>query len=68
MKKIQLRDKTIRLGQLLKLADIASTGGEAKVKIQSGEVKVNGQVELRRGAQLKSGDIVTVEDISVVVE
>ena len=68
MKKIKIRDKIIRLGQLLKLSDIASTGGEAKVRIQSGDVTVNGQVELRRGAQLKSGDIVVVDDVSVVVE
>ena len=68
MKKIKLRDKTIRLGQLLKLSDIVSTGGEAKVRIQSGDVTVNGLVELRRGAQMKSGDIIIVDDISVVVE
>ena len=68
MKKIKLRDKTIRLGQLLKLSDIVSTGGEAKMRIQSGDVTVNGHVELRRGAQLKSGDIVVVDDLSVMVE
>ena len=58
----------IRLGQLLKLSDISSTGGEAKIRIQSGDVTVNGQVELRRGAQLKSGDIIVVDDVSVMVE
>nr|MBF0221689.1 RNA-binding S4 domain-containing protein [Desulfobulbaceae bacterium] len=68
MKKIKIRDTTIRLGQLLKLADIASTGGEAKVMIQGGDVRVNGHVEIRRGAQLTSGDVVTVGEISVVVE
>ncbi len=68
MKKIQLRDKTIRLGQLLKLSDIVPTGGEAKVRIQNGDVTVNGRIELRRGAQMKSGDIIVVGDISVMVE
>jgi len=68
MKKIKIRDKSIRLGQLLKLSDIASTGGEAKMRIQNGEVTVNGDLELRRGAQLKSGDIVVVDEISVMVE
>jgi len=68
MKKIKIRDKVIRLGQLLKLSEIASTGGEAKMMIQNGEVTVNGEQELRRGAQLKSGDIVAVGTISVMVE
>ena len=68
MKKIKIRDKTIRLGQLLKLSDISSSGGEAKMRIQNGEVFVNGHVELRKGAQLKLGDIVVVDGISVMVE
>ncbi len=46
----------IRLGQFLKLASCVSTGGEAKARIQAGEVRVNGAVELRRGAQLHPGD------------
>lgn len=61
MKKITIRDKTIRLGQFLKLANFVSTGGEAKIRIQGGEVLVNGAVELRRGAQLRSGDQVQLE-------
>lgn len=61
MEKITIRDQTIRLGQFLKLACAVSTGGEAKARIQSGEVRVNGAVELRRGAQLKSGDRVEID-------
>ena len=60
MEKIAIRDQTIRLGQLLKLAGVASTGGEAKARIQGGEVTVNGVVELRRGAQLHPGDRVEI--------
>jgi ribosome-associated protein len=48
----------ITLGQALKAADIAGSGGEAKVLIQSGEVKVNGEVETRRGRRMKPGDVV----------
>jgi ribosome-associated protein len=48
----------ITLGQFLKVADFASTGGEAKHLIVSGLVTVNGQAELHRGHQLKPGDIV----------
>ncbi|MGI8649054.1 MAG: RNA-binding S4 domain-containing protein [Rubrobacter sp.] len=49
------------LGQALKLGNIAGTGGEAKVLIQTGEVTVNGEIETRRGRKLETGDIVEVE-------
>jgi ribosome-associated protein len=48
----------IRLGQLLKLAGLVDTGGEAKALLESGEVRVNGRPDTRRGAQLKPGDTV----------
>lgn len=60
MEKITIREQTIRLGQFLKLASAVSTGGEAKARIQGGEVLVNGTVELRRGAQLHPGDRVEI--------
>ncbi len=46
----------IRLDALLKLAGAVGTGGEAKIVIQSGEVKVNGEVCTMRGKKLRSGD------------
>lgn len=49
----------IRLGQFLKLADLVQDGLEAKIRIQGGEVKVNGEQETRRGRQLVDGDLVT---------
>lgn len=48
------------LDQFLKLCGLASTGGQAKVMIQGGEVKVNGEVETRRRKKLSSDDIVEV--------
>jgi len=60
MEKITIRDHSIRLGQFLKLAAAVSTGGEAKARIQAGEVEVNGGVETRRGAQLHAGDQVAI--------
>ncbi|MDZ7960433.1 MAG: RNA-binding S4 domain-containing protein [Aulosira sp. DedQUE10] len=51
----------IKLDQFLKLVGIASTGGQAKLMIIDGGVKVNGIVETRRGRKLLSGDQVTVE-------
>ena len=59
---IAIRDETIRLGQLLKLAGLAETGGHARELIQDGEVRVNGDIELRRGRQLRRDDLVEVGD------
>jgi ribosome-associated protein len=50
----------IRLGQFLKLANMVDTGGEIKDLLAAGEVRVNGEVDERRGRQLHPGDIVTV--------
>ena len=52
----------ITLGQALKAADLVGSGGEAKVLIQAGEVRVNGDVETRRGRKLEEGDVVELED------
>jgi ribosome-associated protein len=50
----------LRLDQFLKLRAISETGGQAKVMIQNGEVKVNGEVETRRRRKLSVGDVVEV--------
>jgi ribosome-associated protein len=50
----------IALGQALKVANVVGSGGEAKVLIQMGEVRVNGEVETRRGRKLQKGDVVEV--------
>ena len=52
----------IKLDSFLKLADLVMSGGEAKLLIQEGEVKVNGEVETRRGRKLYPGDRVEVAD------
>jgi len=57
---VPIRDDTIRLGQLLKLADAAADGGEAKALLAEGVVTVNGEPESRRGRQLHRGDVVVV--------
>jgi len=59
---------TIRLDDVLKLAGIAATGGQAKHMIQSGLVKVNGVIETRRKHLLREGDEVQVDDETFVVE
>jgi len=50
----------IRLDQFLKFNGIVQSGGQAKFVIQNGEVKVNGEVEIRRGRKLQVGDVVEV--------
>ena len=61
-------EETIKLDQFLKLAHIASTGGQAKALIQAGFVMVNGETETRRGRKLRHGDKVVVEDDEMIVE
>ncbi|AGB40041.1 hypothetical protein Halha_0003 [Halobacteroides halobius DSM 5150] len=56
MKKIEIKTDTINLDQFLKWANLVSTGGEAKVIIQAGKVKVNGEIETQRSKTLTSGD------------
>lgn len=58
MKEIVISTETVRLGQLLKMAGLVDTGGEAKLRVQAGEAKVNGEVEVRRGRQLRPGDLI----------
>lgn len=60
--------KPIQLDQFLKLNGLVSTGGQAKVLIQGGEVKLNGVVETRRKKKLKAGDVVELFGQKLVVE
>ncbi len=57
IQEVQITGETIRLGQLLKLSGIAHSGGETKALLADG-VRVNGVPELRRGRQLREGDLV----------
>ena len=59
---------TIRLDQFLKLQGAVSTGGEAKIRIQAGEVLVNGEVETRRRKQLALGDAIEINGLEYIVE
>lgn len=52
--------QTVRLDQFLKLQFVAETGGQAKLMIQGGEVKLNGEVETRRRKKLVEGDLVEI--------
>lgn len=57
MKEVKIKDEFIKLGQALKLAGAVGSGLDAKVLIQDGEVKVNDEVEFRRGRKLYKDDV-----------
>ncbi len=64
---VPISDESIKLGQFLKLANLVESGSEAKQLLSGGVVRVNGEVESRRGRQLDLGDVVSVATQSAVV-
>lgn len=60
MNDVTIRDGSIRLGQFLKLADLAESGAQARELVADGAVSVNGETDERRGRQLVPGDVVSV--------
>ena len=58
----------IKLDQFLKWAGALESGGQAKLAIQSEQVRVNGEIETRRGRKLRKGDTVTLGEQSWVVD
>jgi len=71
MKKIQFRlregETSIHLIQLLKAANVVYAGSEAQQLVTSGQVKRNGQVELRKRAQIVAGDRIQVSNSEITV-
>ena len=67
MQEIGIKDEYIKLGQALKLAGLVGSGVEAKILVQDGLVKVNGEVDMRRGRKLYPGDIFELEENQVRV-
>ncbi len=68
MEKLVLREEYIKLGQAIKAVGFVSTGVEAKIVIQNGEVKVNGEIETQRGKKLYDGDIVSYNGQELKIE
>ena len=64
---VPIGGESIRLGQFLKFAGLLDSGGDAKEAIIDGYVRVNGEVERRRGRQLADGDLVSYEERTVRV-
>lgn len=67
MEIIKIRDEYIKLGQALKLAGLVESGVEAKIEIQEGSVKVNGEVILQRGRKIYAGDVIEFDGQQVRV-
>ncbi len=67
MTEFRIRDEYIRLGQALKAVGMVSSGVEAKIVVQNGEVKVNGIVCTERGKKLREGDIASYGGESVKI-
>lgn len=67
-KKIKVKKLPIRLGQFLKLADLVQDGFEAKMRVQNGEIMLNGATETRRGKQLRHLDEITVDGGTWIVD
>jgi len=68
VRNICITGKYIKLDSLLKFAGIASTGGEAKAMIKSGEVYVGGEPCLLRGKKIVSGDVVRYGGDTLIVK
>jgi ribosome-associated protein len=62
VRELPIRGESIRLGQALKLAGLAESGGAARALVEQGAVTVNAEVETRRGRQLRDGDVVALGD------
>lgn len=69
MKELKLRtdDEFIKLGQAMKAMNLVSSGVEAKIVIQNGEVMVNGETDTRRGKKLYDGDTFSYQGETVKV-
>lgn len=68
MEIIKLRDEFIKLGQALKAASLVEDVVEAKLVIQDGLVKVNGETDTRRGRKLYDGDVVSFDGQEIRIE
>ena len=64
---VPIRDEAIKLGQLLKLANLVEDGAEARIVIIEGLVTVDGEVDTRRSAQIPVGAVACLEDECVRV-
>ena len=65
---VTITTEFIKLDALLKFAGVMETGGEAKEAVQTGEVKVNGEVCTMRGKKIRPGDVVELSGVQLTVQ
>ena len=65
---VSITTEFIKLDSLLKLANAVGSGGEAKILIQEGEVRVNGETCTMRGTKIRPGDVVSLPGLEIVVQ
>jgi ribosome-associated protein len=64
----QLKEEYIELIKLLKLVRIAESGGQAKLFVENGEVKLNSETELRKRAKLRKNDIIEIFEFQIFIK
>lgn len=67
MKEIKINTEYITLGQFLKFASITNSGGETKIFLSEYEIKVNDELENRRGKKLRPKDTIEIEDFGAFI-
>lgn len=65
--KVKITDEYITLGQFIKIVDLVSSGGQVKMFLLSNEIKVNNELENRRGKKLYIGDHITIFNKEYVI-
>lgn len=65
---VEIETPFIKLEALLKFSGAVSTGGESKIRIQEGEVSVNGEVCTMRGKKIRNGDVITLGNQKITVQ
>lgn len=66
-KQVEITTDFIRLDAALKLANVVSTGGQAKMLIEDEQIRVNGEICTQRGKKLRSGDVFSFENTVYVI-
>ena len=64
IKEIEIRDEFITLGQLLKIEDLISSGGEAKIFLANTKILINNEIDNRRGRKLYKNDLIEINSIT----
>lgn len=67
MKKVKIETEYIKLDQLLKFSGVLSTGGQGKILIKQGYVKLNGEIITERGKKIKKGDEIEIKDMGKIL-